>query len=261
MGILLSLNLEILAENLAIRERSGAKIVGVLYIKIHNNRTNLRGVDLKLVIGNKNYSSWSLRPWLLLSHYGIPFEEIRVPLNQTDTNINLAKYSEAGKVPVLLDGDLTVWDSMAICEYISEQYLEGRGWPSSARARAEARSCCAEMHAGFPKVRSRLPMNCRAGQRRVSLDSDLTTELARVDLMWSKYRQAYSSLGPWLFGEFSIADCMFAPMASRFETYGIGLSEPATHYLRSLLSHEKLLAWIEQARSEPETIEIEEVGL
>lgn len=216
---------------------------------------------MKLVIGNKNYSSWSLRAWLLLSHHGVPFEEVRIPLDQDDTYTSLARYTEAGKVPVLQDGDLTVWDSMAICEYISEQYLEGRGWPSSVRARAEARSCSAEMHSSFPEIRGQLPMNCRASERRVSLSLDLEAEVARMDRIWAKYREIYSDLGPWLFGEFSIADCMFAPVASRFETYGIALSETASQYMRSLLSHEKVSVWVEQARAEPETIDMAEVGI
>lgn len=216
---------------------------------------------MKLVIGNKNYSSWSLRAWLLLSHHGVPFEEVRIPLDQDDTYTSLAQYTEAAKVPVLQDGDLTVWDSMAICEYISEQHLEGRGWPSSVRARAEARSCSAEMHSSFPEISGQLPMNCRASERRVSLSSDLAAEVARMDRIWSKYREIYSGSGPWLFGEFSIADCMFAPVASRFETYGIGLSETASQYMRCLLSHEKVSEWVEQARVEPETIEMAEVGI
>ncbi|MEX0739037.1 MAG: glutathione S-transferase family protein [Pseudohongiella sp.] len=216
---------------------------------------------MKLVIGNKNYSSWSLRSWLLLSHHELPFEEVRIPLDQDDTYTTLAKYTEAGKVPVLQDGNLTVWDSLAICEYISEQYLEGRGWPSSVRARAEARSCSAEMHSSFPAIRGQLPMNCRASQRHVSLSPDLAAEVVRMDRIWSKYREAYSRFGPWLFGEFSIADCMFAPVASRFETYGIGLSEMASQYMRCLLSHEKVQEWVEQARAEPETIEMAEVGI
>ncbi|MCG6658757.1 glutathione S-transferase family protein [Halomonas campisalis] len=216
---------------------------------------------MKLIIGNKNYSSWSMRPWLLLSHHGLPFEEVRIPLDQDDTHTTLAQYTEAGKVPVLQDGDLTVWDSLAICEYISEHYLEGRGWPGSVRARAEARSCSAEMHSGFPEIRGQLPMNCRASQRHVPLGEDLAAEVARMDRIWSRYRGIYAGAGPWLFGEFSIADCMFAPVASRFDTYGINLSETASQYMQCLLSHEKVLEWFEQARVEPETIEMAEVGI
>lgn len=216
---------------------------------------------LKLIIGNKNYSSWSLRAWLLLSSHRVPFEEVRVPLDQADTRRSLLHYTEAAKVPVLQDGDLTVRDSLAICEYVSEQYLQGGGWPSTVQARAEARSCSAEMHSGFPGIRGRLPMNCRATRRRIPLDTALEEEVARVDRIWSSSRETWSGGGPWLFGEFSIADCMFAPVACRFKTYGISISDTAAQYMRSILDHEAMGEWIQQARAEPETIDVEEVGI
>ena len=216
---------------------------------------------MKLIIGNRNYSSWSMRPWLLLSHHGVSFEEVSIPLYQEDTSASLAKYSGAAKVPVLQDGDLTVWDSMAICEYVSEHYLNGKGWPSEVKARAQARSCSAEMHSGFPAIRGQLPMNCRARQRQVPLTPELATEIARVDHIWSEYRGTYSADGPWLFGEFSIADCMFAPVASRFATYSISLSETASQYMQCLLGHEKVRKWIQLAEAEPERINVAEVGL
>jgi glutathione S-transferase len=215
---------------------------------------------LKLVIGNKNYSSWSLRPWLLLSFHNIPFEEERIPLDQPDTRGRIAACNDAGKVPVLLDGELTVWDSLAICEYVSECYLGGAGWPESASARAQARACSAEMHSGFPEIRSRLPMNCRAMGRRVELTDTLRQEIARIDRIWSGYRQRYAAAGPWLFGQFSIADCMFAPVAFRFRTYGIELSQQAAGYMQHLLDADALRQWMTQAEAEPETIEAEEVG-
>ena len=216
---------------------------------------------MKLVIGNKNYSSWSLRPWLLLSFHGVPFDEVRIPLDREDTHKTLARYTDAGKVPVLRDGDLTVWDSLAICEYVSERYLDGRGWPADIRARAHARSVSAEMHSGFQALRDKLPMNCRATGRRVAPTPALRKDIARIERIWSKCRQAHSGSGPWLFGGFSIADCMFAPVAFRFETYGIGLSEAAEDYRRSVLNHESMREWLEHARNEPETIEAEEVGI
>lgn len=215
---------------------------------------------MKLVIGNKNYSSWSLRPWLLLSFHALPFEEVRIPLDQDDTRTTLARYTGAGKVPVLLDGDLTVWDSMAICEYISEQYLDGGGWPGAVRARAEARSCCAEMHSGFTEIRRQLPLNCRATGRKVPISKSLENEITRMDGIWSQYRDIHASAGPWLFGEFSIADCMFAPVASRFRTYGVSLSKTSAQYLNFVLDNEKVREWIEKARAEAEVIEMAEVG-
>ena len=216
---------------------------------------------MELVIGNKNYSSWSLRPWLFLSVHGLAFKEVRIPLDQDDTYTAIAQHTDAGKVPVLKDGDLTIWDSLAICEYISEQYLDGGGWPSSVRVRAEARSCSAEMHSGFSEIRGQLPMNCRANGRKVPLYADLEREVARIDRIWSQYREIYSSVGPWLFGEFSIADCMFAPVASRFKTYGINVSTASTEYMHYILDHEQMREWVSQAHVESETIVMSEVGI
>lgn len=161
---------------------------------------------MQLIIGNKNYSSWSLRPWLLLSHHKLPFDEIRIPLDQDDTQAKLAKYTDAGK-----------------------------GWPDDLRARAQARACCAEMHAGFAEIRRRLPMNCRATGRQVPLGAALNREIARIEQIWSTNREAYSASGPWLFGEFSIADCMFAPVVFRFNTYGIKVSDCASRYMELVL--------------------------
>ncbi|MFP3979355.1 glutathione S-transferase family protein [Marinobacter sp. KMM 10035] len=216
---------------------------------------------MELVIGNKNYSSWSLRPWLLLSVHELPFKEVRIRLNQDDTYTALAQHTDAGKVPVLKDKGLVIWDSLAICEYISEQYLGGRGWPSSVRARAEARSCCAEMHSGFTEIRGQLPMNCRAIRRKVPFNATLEREIARIDRIWSQYRETYSATGPWLFGEFSIADCMFAPVASRFKTYGIKVSAVSSEYMQFVLDHEQMREWVSQAHCEPETIGVSEVGI
>lgn len=215
---------------------------------------------MKLVIGNRNYSSWSLRPWFLMSFHGLPFEEERIPLDQDTTRAALARYSDAGKVPVLVDGELTVWDSLAICEYVSERYLDGRGWPDDIRARALARSCSAEMHSGFPEIRGRLPMNVRATGRRVPSTPALEREVARIDRMWLQCREEWSVHGPWLFGGFSIADCMFAPVAFRFETYGVRLSDDAERYRRFVLEHEALREWIQQAAAETEVIDAEETG-
>ncbi len=215
---------------------------------------------VKLIIGNKNYSSWSLRPWLFLSVNQIPFEEVRIPLYQEATDQAIAGYSEAGHVPVLQDGELTVWDSLAICEYVSEQYLAGKGWPDAVTARAEARSCSAEMHSGFFEIRGKLPMNCRASGRRVSSTPELEEEVARIDRIWSNYRRLHAQHGPWLFGRCCIADCMFAPVAVRFQTYGITLSETATAYMQFVLSTDQMRQWLAQAAAESELIEAAEVG-
>lgn len=216
---------------------------------------------MKLIIGNKNYSSWSLRPWLLLSVTGVEFEEIRIPLFTEHTRAALAEYTEAGKVPVLHDDGVVVWDSLAICEYVSERCLDGRGWPAGAADRAEARACCAEMHSGFFKLRECLPMNCRATGRKVPVTPGLAADIRRIDGMWSGLRRRHSGRGPWLFGEFSIADCMYAPVVSRFRTYGSELSPDCASYMEHVLGNEHLRRWYADAAAETETLEEEEVGL
>ncbi|MGQ9425265.1 glutathione S-transferase family protein [Gilvimarinus sp. F26214L] len=216
---------------------------------------------MKLIIGNKNYSSWSLRAWLLLTYHKLGFEEIRIPLDQPTTRDQIARYSKAGRVPVLHDGDLVVWDSLAICEYVSERYLAGRGWPGHWRARAEARSYSAEMHSGFPAVRSELPMNCRASDRKVPVSAQAQTEIQRIEEIWTACRARYGMEGPFLFGEFSIADCMYAPLVFRFQTYGIALRTPAADYMSYLLREPALRKWLQDARSETETIAAEERGI
>lgn len=216
---------------------------------------------MKLIIGNKNYSSWSLRPWLLLSVHGIPFEEIRIPLYRDDTHEALSVYTDAGKVPVLHDGDLVVWDSLAICEYVSGRHLGGGGWPEDTGARAEARSWCAEMHSGFFAIRNGFPMNCRATGRHVKTTPELDTEIARIDTMWSRLRQRYAKQGPWLFGDFSIVDCMFAPVVSRFHTYDVPVSGPCSAYMEHVLAHDAMVRWYEDGLAESENLEMFEVGI
>lgn len=216
---------------------------------------------MKLIIGNKNYSSWSLRAWLLLSVNELPFEEVRIALSTDSTDAEIAKYTDAGKVPVLNDNGLIVWDSLAICEYISEQYLDGQGWPVDAEDRAIARSCCAEMHSGFFTLREAMPMNCRAINRTVPMSTDLQEDISRIDAVWTGLREKHAAHGPWLFGTFSIADCMFAPVVFRFMTYHATVSETTQKYMANVLDNPKVQLWLEQARKESETIESEEVGL
>lgn len=214
---------------------------------------------MKLIIGNKNYSSWSLRPWFLLKHFGIKFEEIRIPLFTADYDSVITEFTDAHKVPVLQDAELTVWDSLAICEYISEQYLDGKGWPSKLSARAEARSASAEMHSGFFEIREHMPMNCRA-QRHISLSKGVSQEILRIDTLWQSLRKKYQSQGKWLLGEFSIADCMYAPIASRFHTYQSELSETSRLYIQDIINHPEIKNWYQQATDEEEVIEQSEVG-
>ena len=215
---------------------------------------------MKLVIGNKNYSSWSLRAWLCLSANNIDFEEIRIPLDRPDTHKKLSEFTESAKVPVLHDEDLIIWDSLAICEYISDKYLANGGWPKSLEKRAEARAAAAEMHSGFFNLREEMPMNCRATKRSVEMTAGLSSDINRIDQLWSKLRVKHTPDGPWLVGQFSIADCMFAPVAFRFQTYGVAVSEIASAYMQTLLDHESMQRWLKQAMAETEVLEREEAG-
>lgn len=216
---------------------------------------------MKLIIGNKNYSSWSLRAWLLLTVNELTFEEVRIALSTENTDAEIAKHTDAGKVPVLDDNGFIIWDSLAICEYISEQYLDGRGWPADAKDRAIARSCCAEMHSGFFALRQAMPMNCRSINRHVNLTDDLHEDISRIETIWTSLRKKHAEHGPWLFGEFTIADCMFAPVVFRFVTYNVPLSQTAQRYMANILENPHVQLWLEQAKKESETIEEEEVGL
>ena len=214
---------------------------------------------MKLVIGNKNYSTWSLRPWFFLTAFNLEFEEIQESLSQDGIKERFGKYSPSCKVPVLIDGDLSVWDSLAICEYVSEKYLNGRGWPEDIKLRAQARAIVSEMHSGFSALRNEMPMNVRA-TRKLEPSSAALTDIARIDSIWSHYTTQNAHIGPWLFGEFSIADCFFAPVASRFATYGTPLSPAAQQYANRLLNHESFTAWIEAAKMETEIDPEDEAG-
>ena len=215
---------------------------------------------LTLTIANKNYSSWSLRPWFLLSALDIPFREQRVPLAQADTRQRILTVSPSGRVPVLQDGELAVWDSLAICEYIAERFPDRAVWPRDAAARAQARSISAEMHSGFAALRSRMPMNCRARGRTVEGSDELTQDIARVQSIWRTCRSRFGTSGAWLFGAFSAADAMFAPVAFRFATYGVDGDDVVRPYGRTLLDHPAMRRWAADAAAEPEIIESFEVG-
>jgi glutathione S-transferase len=216
---------------------------------------------MKLVIGNKNYSSWSLRPWLLLKAFDVPFEEQNVSLLGLGTpglTRRLLDYSPSARVPVLIDGERVIWDTLAICEYVSEQYLSGRGWPENPGCRARARAITAEMHSGFAALRTAMPMNCRAKRRLVPTGAVLA-DIKRVDEIWSD-RRPIEDGDSWLFGEFSIADCFYAPVAFRFETYGVVLSSEASEYMKKLLAHPAVEDWYHDALLESEVIVEDEAG-
>lgn len=212
---------------------------------------------MKLVIGSKNYSSWSMRPWILLKHFGVQFEEVKIPLFTAGFEKELKKYSPTQKVPVLLDSGVEIWDSLAICEYISEQYLENRAWPSNVLNRARCRSISSEMHSGFLGIRSDLPLNCRA-KRQLKISESTMREVKRIDELWST--ALLSSGGPYLFGEFSIADCMFAPIVSRFSTYQLPLSSAASLYSVAMLNNPAFQAWLDSAITDLQIIDFFEAG-
>ena len=214
----------------------------------------------KLIIGNKNYSSWSLRAWFLLREADIDFDEHRIALDVEDTARQIAEFSPAGKVPVLLLDDVAVWDSLAIAETVADYWPEKNLWPGDTAARAHARSISAEMHSGFGELRSRMPMNCRAMGRRVALPDELTGDIDRVFEIWSDCHRRYGNKGSWLFGEFSIADAMYAPVVLRLRTYGINLPESARHYAIRVLQSEAMQEWLLACETEIEVIEQDEVG-
>ena len=213
---------------------------------------------LTLVIGNRNYSSWSLRPWLLLKHLELPFEEIVVRLDSEDTREELERYSPSGRVPVLRAGTLCIWDSLAICEYVAE--LAGRGWPAASEARALARSVSAEMHSGFQALRAAWPMNARARNRHTVTTSALAADVERIDELWNDCRRRFGAGGVWLFGEYCVADAMYAPVVLRFNTYGARVSQTARWYMASVLEDPALQDWLRAAKQEPWTIRADEVG-
>jgi glutathione S-transferase len=204
---------------------------------------------LKLVIGDKNLSSWSLRPWMLLKHLGIPFEEIKLPLDTPEFRAEIGRYSPTGRVPVLIDGTARIWDSLAICEYLNE-LADGKAWPSEREARAEARCISAEMHSGFQALRSTWGLRAAATGLRVPLPADAAGDVARIDAIWSECRSRYSVHGPWLFGRYSIADAMYSPVALRFKTYGPKLLPTSRTYLRHVLADPHLQLWIRDAEQE-----------
>jgi len=212
---------------------------------------------MKLVIGNKNYSTWSLRPWLLLSHFNVPFTEVMESLSPQSLSERLAQYSDSKKVPVLVHNELNVWDSLAICEYVSEQYLHGRGWPKSVEQRAVARAVSAQMHSGFTAIRNEMPMNIRA-KRSIELSDDAKKEINQMQLLWHRLLQ--NSGGPWLFGDFSIADCMFIPVVLRFKTYGVALLPSTENYRDTVMSNAAVNSWIDSALTETEIVDEDEAG-
>jgi glutathione S-transferase len=206
---------------------------------------------MKLVIGNKNYSSWSLRPWLLLKQLGIPFDEEKISFNDPSFKARVRALNPAGMVPVLVDGDFSVWDSLAIVEYVAERFPDRGVWPAERQARARARSACAEMHSGFEALRSRLGMNCELHLPMPALDLATRRDVDRVCDIWADCaKYATATGGPFLFGAFSAADAFFAPVVRRFVTYDVGLPAPARRYVATIEALPVMREWMAEALAE-----------
>ena len=216
-------------------------------------------MSLSLVIGNKNYSSWSMRPWIAMKAAGIPFEEVFIPLDLPDTKARIKSHSPAGKVPVLLDGESTVWELLAILEHLAERFPKAGLWPADAAARAEARSISGEMHAGFMALRGQCPMNLWRPVEKLKLTPDAEKNAERITELWRKARQSHGKGGDFLFGAFSAADAMFAPMATRFRTYDVACDEVSRAYVAAIHAHPAFKAWHEAALKETLTIAADEV--
>jgi glutathione S-transferase len=215
---------------------------------------NARQPGLTLVIGNKNYSSWSMRPWVALTAFNIPFTEVRVLLDQQETANNIAKYTYSGRVPVLLAGDITIWDSLAICEYLAEQFPDKHLWPQDVAARAMARSVCAEMHSSFASLRSTMSMNIRASWPGRGRTPDTQADIGRISEIWEECLSRFGH-NEFLFGDFSIADAFFAPVVMRFKTYGVALPPALSVYCDRMCSHPAVARWIAEALAETERAE------
>ena len=203
---------------------------------------------LKLVIGDRNYSSWSLRPWLVLKQSGLPFEEISIRLRERNTRTEIFKHSPSGKIPCLVDGGTVVWDSLAICEYIAEKAPSM--WPTDSRSRAEARSISAEMHSGFVALRHVLPMDIAASKPFVARTADVDGDIGRIIEIWEGCRSRFVDAGPFLFGRFTIADAMFAPVVWRFLTYEIELPAASRKWVEAMLALPAMQEWHAAALAE-----------
>ncbi len=210
--------------------------------------------DYTLVIGNKNYSSWSLRPWLVMRHAGLAFREVRIPLYTPESKTQIREQSPSGRVPCLLDGALAIWDSLAICEYLAEHHPGLDLWPAAPTARAVARSVSAEMHSGFQHLRTNMSMNCRGQFPGLGRTVEVAGEIERIQRLWADCRARFGTSGPYLFGRFCIADAMYAPVVLRFRTYHVQLNPVSREYAEAVLALAALQEWVAAAAAEIEVI-------
>ena len=212
--------------------------------------------DLTIYLGNKNYSSWSMRPWLVLKRTTVAFNEVVIPLYQPTSKATLLKYSPSGRVPALHHGSLTVWDSLAICEYLAEAFPAFDLWPKDPVARAVARAVSAEMHAGFQALRQHLPMNVRSSFPDRGVSPEVQADINRVMSIWRDCRTRFGQgRGDFLFGAFTIADAMYAPVVTRFRTYKVELEREAEAYCEAIMGLPAMQEWIAAARNEPMVVE------
>lgn len=208
--------------------------------------------ELTLFIGNKNYSSWSMRPWLALRHIGVPFDEVVIPLDRPETHEHILRHSPSGRVPALhaTHGELVIWESLAICEYLAEAFPDARLWPEQASERARARAVACEMHAGFAALREAMPMNLRRTPGPVARSPEVDADIARVVALWTECR-ARRPRGDFLFGGITIADAMFAPVVTRFRTYAVALDGPAAAYAEAVAAWPAYSEWVAAGIAEP----------
>lgn len=216
--------------------------------------------NIQLILGNKNYSSWSLRAWLCLRKSGVDFEEILLPLDTPEFNERIGDYSPTGRVPVLWHEGTPIWDSLAICEYANDAFAGGRLWPENLISRGMGRSMAAEMHSSFMHLRNEMPMNCRALNRHVPIKQELQGDIDRVCSLWNTALVAHQDSGQWLLGEFSITDAMFAPVVMRFQNYGVELPGIVQAYCDHLLSDIDMQVWVKEALKETWVVDADEAG-
>lgn len=206
-------------------------------------------MSLTLVIGTKRWSSWSLRPYLSLVATGVPFREVLIELRQPDTKEKILQWSPSGKIPMLDDGGVKIWDSLSICEYLAERFPEAKLWPESREARAHARSISAEMHSGFTALRSTCPMDVVENQVLAEIPDDVKADVARIDAIWTECRARFGQGGPFLFGAFTNADAMYAPVVTRIRAYNLPVGPAASAYCDAVMALPAMAKWIEGARA------------
>lgn len=216
---------------------------------------------MQLIIGNYNYSSWSMRPWLFVDYHALPVEVVKMHLTSEALLSRLRQHFSDGKVPLLVTETGEIWDSLAILEFLGERYPQTHPWPIDSEARAVARSVSAEMHSSFNALRTEVPMNCRRYYPGLRLSQRAQREVQRISEVWSYCRVRFGGEGPWLFGSFSIADAMFAPVVMRFRSVDIELTEDASAYCETVSQSASVKKWIEMALNEPETIDAAELDL